>query len=583
MKPKPFLLSVAVVVSGMGIGTWLSLAQEENKTAAVLHSFERQSLTETYYSEGIAAGDINGDGIMDVVHGPFWFAGPEFAEKKFIYGALPQPREAYANSFFSWVHDFDSDGAPDVLAVGFPGTAAFVYENPGKNGFDKPWPKHEVFDWVSNESPQFINIVGDIQPELVCTRDGFFGYASIDWNNPFAPWTFHKVSERVATPRFGHGLGVGDVNGDDRPDLLMKTGWFEQPTTAADTQLWQFHKAAFAPSGGADMFTYDVDGDGDNDVITSLAAHEYGLSWFEHLKSDDGDITFKEHLIMGDRPSRNRYGIVFSELHSVALADMDGDGLKDIVTGKTYWSHHRQSPGWDDGAVVYWFQLNRTADGVDWIPRQADGESGIGRQVVVTDLNGDSQLDILAGGMKGAHILLQKRVNVDHATWKAALPVAITLPQESAPATGPDAPIDPETDAVADALEGESLKVTVSKGTAGAQKMQGFAGGKWSGNSQLFWRGGSDGDTLQFDISAPRDGKSVLEAVFTRASDYGIVQLSVDGKKMGDPLDLYHFSKVTTSGVLQYELADLKAGDHTITITIVGANHNATQDKYVGL
>ena len=42
-------------------------------------------------------------------------------------------------------------------------------------------------------------------------------------------------------------------------------------------------------------------------------------------------------------------------------------GLKDIVTGKTYWSHHDRSPMWDAGAVVYWFKLVRTKDGIDWV------------------------------------------------------------------------------------------------------------------------------------------------------------------------------------------------------------------------
>ncbi len=87
------------------------------------------------------------------------------------------------------------------------------------------------------------------------------------------------------------------------------------------------------------MYAYDVDGDGDNDVITSLAAHDFGLAWYEQKKVDD-ERTFVRHDIMGKRPQDNRYGLVFSELHSVNLADIDGDGLKDIVTGKTYYSHH---------------------------------------------------------------------------------------------------------------------------------------------------------------------------------------------------------------------------------------------------
>src|SRR5205085_2889249 len=195
---------------------------------------------------------------------------------------------------------------------------------------------------------------------------------------------------------FGHGLGVGDVNGDRRMDLLTKDGWFEQPQAPDDTRKWTFHPVGFAPIGGADMFAYDVDGDGDNDVITSLAAHDFGLAWHEQVR-EGGKVAFREHLIMGDQPAQSRYGLVFSEPHSVALADIDGDGLKDIVTGKTYYSHHKASPMWDAGAVVYWFRLVRTEQGVDWIPYRADGEAGIGRQVSVLDVDGDHLPDVVVG------------------------------------------------------------------------------------------------------------------------------------------------------------------------------------------
>ena len=92
---------------------------------------------------------------------------------------------------------------------------------------------------------------------------------------------------------------------------------------------------------------------------------------------------------MGSKPEENRYGLVFSEPHSVNLVDMDGDGLKDIVTGKTYWSHHTKSPMWDAGAVVYWFKLVRGKDGIDWVPYLAAAETGIGRQLIVAEINGD--------------------------------------------------------------------------------------------------------------------------------------------------------------------------------------------------
>jgi len=543
-----------------------------------LHSFERVQLMDRYYSEGINAADINGDGHMDVIHGPFWFAGPDFKTRHLIYQTPPQNREGYANNFFSWPYDFNKDGRVDVLTAGFPGTPAYVYENPGSQGWDKPWPRHQVFDWVSNESPHFTNLVGDAAPELVCTRDGHFGYAGINPANPFAPWTFYPISDRIAPVKFGHGLGVGDVNGDGRMDVLMKDGWFEQPEDLTQGR-WTLHKVSFAPRGGAEMFAYDVDGDGDNDVITSLAAHEYGLVW--HEQTPQG---FKEHLIMGDRPGLNKYGVYFSELHSVQLADMDGDGLKDIVTGKTYWSHHKKSHGWDDGAVVYWFKLVRGKDGVDWIPMKVDGESGIGRQLVIQDMNGDKLPDILTGGMKGAHVLLHRVKSVSEPEWQAAQPRRLQM-TEAPPVTGKPAPIDETSGRVPDAIEAESL-ASVAKTTGGAvkpQNMKNFTGARWSGDTQLFWSGGKIGDTLEIEVQAPENATYTLELVLTRAPDFAIVQPAFDGKNLGAPIDLYQFAKVTTTGVVEHPLGQLDAGTHKFTLRITGTNPNAVQNRYVGM
>ncbi len=105
-----------------------------------------------------------------------------------------------------------------MLTVGFPGTPAYVHENPGSEGLDRPWPKHQVFDWVSNESPHLVDITGNGKRELVCTRDGFYGFATYEAADPFSIWEFHPVSEQIAASRFGHGLGVGDTDGDGTLD-----------------------------------------------------------------------------------------------------------------------------------------------------------------------------------------------------------------------------------------------------------------------------------------------------------------------------------------------------------------------------
>ena len=559
-------------------GTLTPLAADEH----VLHSFDRVELTDVYFSEGANAGDIDGDGQVDIVYGPWWFAGPDYKKRRQIYAAKPQNRESYANSFFSWVHDVDGDGRNDVFSVGFPGTPAHVYVNPGPQGLHKIWRKHQVFDWVSNESPHFVDLVGDESPELVCTRDGHFGYATIDPESPLEAWIFHAVSDKITATRFGHGLGVGDINGDGRTDLLHAGGWFEQPQDAGTAKRWRLHPVRFTDSyGGAEMHAYDVDGDGDNDVITSLAAHDFGLAWYEQ-QAKDGKITFERHLIMGDRPGRNRYGLVFSELHSVALHDIDGVGLKDIVTGKTFYSHHKKSPLWNAGAVVYWFELVRSKQGVDWVPHRVDGDAGIGRQISIHDLNGDRLPDIVVGGMKGSNVLLHRVESVDEERWRAARPKPVPVTGERAD-RGRPASFDEKTGRVEGAIEAETMKVVrVGGGKVRKQNMAGFKTGRWSGSEQLFWTGARPRARLVLELEVAEANTYAVAAAFTTARDYAIVNLLLDDEALRRPVDLYDYPDVGTTGELDCGTRKLGAGKHRLTVEITGANDSAVQAYRVG-
>ncbi len=435
------MINLSYVMIGLFSTTLLASAADYS-----LHTFKKIQLSQEFWSEGANFGDFNHDGQMDVVSGPYWWEGPSFEKRHEYYpanksfkvkgegatektipgfeGALGT-NNAYSDNFFAFTYDFNKDGWDDILIYGFPGLDASWYENPqGKKnpGGSEHWARHKVFDVVDNESPTWGDLTGDGKPEIICNSGGYFGYVEPDWSDPAKPWTFHRISPKGNWQRFTHGLGYGDVNGDGRMDILEAGGWWEQPASLAGDPEWVRHPFKFS-NGGSHMFAYDVNGDGLNDVITCLEAHGYGLVWYEQVR-ENGQINFKQHVITGSKPEQNRYGVCFSQPHAVDLVDMDGDGLKDIVTGKRFWAHGAHGDADPNApAVLYWFKLVRGADKrVDFIPYLIDDNSGIGTQVVTGDLNGDKLPDIVVGNKKGTFAHLHQVKAVSKEEWEKAQP-----------------------------------------------------------------------------------------------------------------------------------------------------------------
>jgi hypothetical protein len=396
--------------------------------------FEKQTLTERFVAEGCAVADFDHDGHADITAGTRIWHGPDYAlTTEFTPPAdnpagpskTPyDPARGYSDYFLAFAHDFTGDGWADILVYGLPGEPAHVFVNP--QAAAGHWARHAVFDVADGESPGLVDMTGDGRPELLVHSSdlakppdapgqggGQLGFAEIDWANPLAKAKFHPItphSPENSTKyfRYTHGYGAGDVNGDGRMDLVTKEGWFEQPADG-NVAIWPFHPGPFAPAdarGGAQMLVMDVNGDGESDVVTSYDAHGCGLGWFEQR----ADGSFAEHRIMGATAADNAQGVTFSQLHALAAADIDGDGLEDVVTGKRRWAHGVNGDI-DPNAppVLYWFQLVRDGSGgARFVAHAIDDDSGVGTQVTVADLNADAKPDVIVANKRGVFVFRQK-------------------------------------------------------------------------------------------------------------------------------------------------------------------------------
>ena len=214
------------------------------------------------------------------------------------------------------------------------------------------------------------------------------------WGSEKAPLTWYEPAggtlqrHVVSAKSYGHGIGVGDVNGDGRNDIVTPQGWLEAPRDPR-TGDWKMHPE-FTMGQTGFIFVIDINEDGLPDLLTSNA-HDYGIFWMEQRP----DHTWVKHAIDES----------WSQAHAMTLVDLNADGRKELLTGKRFMAHDGHDPGEHDPLGIYWYEYHKSEDGksVVWSRHVVEygSRAGGGMQIPVVDIDGDGDLDFAVGGKSG--------------------------------------------------------------------------------------------------------------------------------------------------------------------------------------
>jgi hypothetical protein len=339
-------------------------------------------------SEACGVADFNKDGKLDIVAGEFLYLAPDWkaVQIRTLKGKVDDKGNGYRWDFANMPIDVDGDGLPDVVAADWFDKRIVWLRNTGAAGGE--WPMTIIHEDGNFETAHMVDVDGDgKEQEVISATAQTFWYEVAKNADGKRDFVKHVVCEKG----MAFGSGVGDVNGDGKPDILRPNAWFQAPADIRKDK-WEEHPLSLGAKDGkadhtAQIFAMDVNGDGLNDIIAS-SAHKYGIFWYEQQK----DGTFKQHTIDD----------TWTQAHSPMLADLDNCGVPELVVGKRFRAHNGGDPEEDAPLGVYYYKVKKGPSPA-WSKYVVSYNEGIGAglSISVADMDGDGDLDLVVTGKWG--------------------------------------------------------------------------------------------------------------------------------------------------------------------------------------
>jgi hypothetical protein len=260
------------------------------------------------------------------------------------------------------IGDLDGDGDADIV----------VWTNgEGLNWYKAPtWAKHPIHITTQecDEDAQAVDVDSDGDIDIVVSGIQWFENPLRQGKRPDdGPWKAHDV---VAL--YSHDLIADDIDKDGKADVACSTAILLQ----RDKGTWLQVAGPQISRGGDGTALGDIDGDGDLDLLTPTPEKPYQLAWFENP-------------LPNGKPAMNHWNIYVIasgyDRMSVAVADLDHDGLQDLIMAPMY-----QNGG------LRWYNLPTGGKTSAWTEHMIDGSINNVHQgsIQVADFDGDGNPDL---------------------------------------------------------------------------------------------------------------------------------------------------------------------------------------------